>query len=178
MVNSLTLKLTLPTPELEQAYLDYVKEWEQNGEKISPFSIDPQGLDFKTWLEASESIRRQETCPPNLVPADTYFLIDNAGRILGAINIRHRLNDWLLNFGGHIGYGVRPSEREKGHATLMLKLALEKCRELGLEKVLLTCDKENTASVRIINANCGVLENEMPDGERTMLRYWIVLGEL
>lgn len=171
----MNLKLVHPTMEMEQSYFEYIDEWQKEGNDIHPHSINPLGRDYKTWLQETQVIQKQETCPPHLVTADTYFLINDAGRMLGAINIRHSLNDYLLNFGGHIGYGVRPSERRKGYATLILKLALEKCRELGLEKVRIICNKENHASSRTIIANGGVLENEVPDGDRMMQRYWINL---
>ena len=95
--------------------------------------------------------------------------------MVGIIDIRHRLNDYLLKFGGNIGYSVRKSERRKGYAKTMLALGLEECRKLGLEKVLITCDKENIASAKTILACGGVLENEIPEERRITQRYWIAL---
>ena len=89
------------------------------------------------------------------------------------IDIRHRLNDYLFNFGGHIGYSVRKSERKKGYATEMLALALVECMNLNINKILITCDKENTASVKTIIKNGGILENEIPEENRITQRYWI-----
>lgn len=173
--NCMNLTLAHPTLEMEQAYLDYIDEWRNAGEKVSPWSTDPQGKDYATWLEATRIIQKRETCPSNLVPADTYFLTDETGRILGAINIRHTLNDYLFEFGGHIGYGVRPSDRKKGYAKKMLRMALGRCRELGLSKVLVICDRENPASAKTIVRNGGILESEVPDGKGMMQRYWIEL---
>jgi len=93
------------------------------------------------------------------------------------IDIRHELNEYLLNFGGHIGYGIKTSERRKGYATEMLRLALEKARELNLKKVLLTCNKTNYGSARTIQKNGGILENKIlnPKDKQITQRYWIEL---
>lgn len=91
------------------------------------------------------------------------------------IDIRHRLNEYLLQFGGNIGYSVRPSQRRKGYATEMLALALEECRKLGLDRALVTCDKTNIGSAKTIQKNGGVLENEVLEGDRITQRYWIAL---
>ncbi len=116
--------------------------------------------------------------PEGKVPANTYFLVrisDN--KIIGMINIRHKLNEFLLNEGGHIGYSIRPTERKKGYATIMLKLALQRCRELGLDKVLITCDKVNIPSAKVIHRNNGILENELYSEtfSEIIQRYWIKL---
>jgi len=96
---------------------------------------------------------------------------------IGEVSIRHRLNAWLLQEGGHIGYGIRPSRQRRGYGRLILALALEECRGFGLERVLVTALGANLASVRIIEANGGRLENEIeaPSGDGTLRRYWIVL---
>ena len=95
--------------------------------------------------------------------------------IVGAINIRHELNDYLLRFGGHIGDGIRPDERRKGYATKMIQLGLQECQKLGIKKVLMICDKDNIGSARSIISNGGVLENEVNHEGAVMQRYWITL---
>ena len=80
---------------------------------------------------------------------------------MGAVNIRHYLNEYLLLHGGHIGDGIRPSERRKGYATQMIGLALEECKELGIKKVSRVCDKDNIGSAKSIIKNGGILENEL-----------------
>ena len=95
--------------------------------------------------------------------------------IVGAVNIRHYLNKSLLLNGGHIGDGVRPSERKKGIATKMIALALDECKKLGIERVLMVCDKENVGSAKSIQHNGGILENEIEVDGIVEQRYWIDL---
>lgn len=155
----------------EEAHLDFAADWERSGEEITPYAARLLGRSYAKWLSDTEMIK---TCAPEgLVNAHTYFLVNAEGRFLGAINIRHRLNDYLARFGGHIGYGVRPGERRRGYAARMLALALPIAREMGITRALITCDKENAASARTILKNGGVLENEVPEGDRVTQRYWI-----
>ena len=113
-----------------------------------------------------------------LVPDSTFFCLDDERNIMvGAVNIRHELNEYLLQYGGHIGDGIRSGERRKGYATRMISLALEECKKLGIRKVLMVCDKENIGSAKSILKNGGVLENEVMQGEHVMQRYWIDLRE-
>lgn len=91
------------------------------------------------------------------------------------MNIRHYLNDKLFETGGHIGDGIRPSERRKGYATAMIGLALEECRKLGIDRVLICCDKDNIGSAKSIQRNGGVLENEVEENGNSVQRYWIEL---
>ena len=91
--------------------------------------------------------------------------------------IRHYFNAYLEKYGGHIGYSVAPSERRKGYASQMLKLALPKCKELGIDKVLITCIEDNIGSRKTILANGGVYESSVyePDEKINLERYWIDL---
>ena len=114
-----------------------------------------------------------------MVPDSVFFLLDeDRNRLLGAVNIRHYLNEYLLQEGGHIGDGIRPSERRKGYATEMIRLALIECRKLGIDKVLIVCDKDNIGSAKSIINNGGVLENEIVNSDGVIeQRYWISLRE-
>ena len=111
------------------------------------------------------------------MPDSVYYLLDFERNILlGAVNIRHYLNDYLLQFAGHIGDGIRPSERRKGYATEMIRLSLIECKKLGLNRVLMVCDKTNIGSAKSIVKNGGILENEfIDDNGKTQQRYWIEL---
>ena len=106
--------------------------------------------------------------PEDRVPC-TYFWIADGDEFVGYLALRHRLNDWLLEEGGHIGYGVRPSRRREAHATRALALALEEAAALGLDRVLVTADEDNVGSWRVIEAVGGVQE-DVRKGKR---RYWV-----
>ena len=153
---------------------DMMDEWTAAGETIVPYAIvknDYRDFDrYLAQLEVKEATDR-------LVPDSVFFCLDDeTNRFVVAVNIRHRLNALLLRSGGHIGDGVRPSERRKGVATRMIAMALEECRRLGIERVLMVCDKDNIASARSIQKNGGVLENELDDGGTMIQRYWIDLN--
>ncbi len=108
-----------------------------------------------------------------LVPSSIYFLVDEDNKIHGAIDIRHELNDYLLQYGGHIGYGIRPSQRRKGYASQILSLALPIAKDLGISKALITCNKTNLGSARTIINDGGILENEVINEDEITQRYWI-----
>ncbi len=150
---------------------EMMDEWTATGENIVPYAIRKTDChDFEKYLASLEVKEPAD----GLVPDSTYFALDkDRDTIVGAVNIRHRLNERLLLNGGHIGDGIRPSERRKGYATKMIALALEKCRELNIRKVLMVCDKDNIASAKSIIKNGGVLENEIVVDGVTEQRYWI-----
>ena len=107
------------------------------------------------------------------VPCEFFWVTDgSAEEIVGFLALRTRLNDWLLNEGGHIGYSVRPSRRQEGHATRALGLAVRRAAELGIERALVTCDDDNAPSARTIERNGGVYEDTR-NGKR---RFWIETG--
>lgn len=132
------------------------------------------------WLAMLARSEREDSCGPGLVPATTLLCVRRADeRLVGMVNIRHRLNDWLLNYVGHIGYSIRPDERGKGYGKEQLRLALAVCRERGLRRVLLTCDEGNRRSRRVIEACGGLYEDSRVkpgEGGAALRRYWIDLG--
>ena len=116
--------------------------------------------------------------PARLVPATQFLFIRRSdNRLVGMLQIRHRFNDYLEKYGGHIGYSVRPGERRKGYAKRMLAMALPFCRELGLGRVMITCIDGNLGSERTILANGGVYECTVhePDENVDLKRFWITL---
>ena len=117
--------------------------------------------------------------PAGWVPGHTFWLVRNQQRLIGVINVRCGSTPFIESEGGHIGYSVRPTEQGKGYATRMLQMAIARARPLGLTRVLITCDKRNVASARVIQKCDGVLENEVPSlvaGREITQRYWIELS--
>lgn len=169
-----TIKLVLPTKEYGKQVLDYKKEFQLNNDKMHGTAGLKKYNNFEEWYSANKENSNEETVREGLVSSTTYLAvtIDN-NKLVGMVNIRHRLNDEFLQFGGHIGYSVRRSERRKGYGKEMLSLALKKCIERNIMNVLITCDKDNITSAKTIISNGGILENEVIRGEKVLQRYWI-----
>ncbi len=167
------LRLIKASNQYRSQITDMLDEWNASGEKIIPYAIRRTDYhDFDDYCEHLE-VKNESG---KLAPDSTYFCLDiERNIVVGAVNIRHYLNESLLLNGGHIGDGVRPSERRKGIATKMIALALDECRNLGIEKVLMVCDKENIASAKSIQNNGGILENEIETEGVIEQRYWIDL---
>lgn len=168
--------LSRPSLALQNAYLTFYREWVERGEKMVPWVISRDPTDFQGMIEFLLKNENGEQLPDGWVPDSTYWMVTGERRIVGVVNIRHGLTEQLLNRGGHIGYGIRPSERRKGYATKLLSLALEKARELGLEKVLVVCDEWNVGSEKTIRKNGGVQDTSyVEDDGNVILRFWIDL---
>jgi len=169
------LKLKKPTYKDEKAVMEFRKEFIDADSPFNGTSCLEDYDNYSEWLKNVRAYESYETIPnKNHVTASTYLAFrvrDN--KLVGMCNLRHELNDFLLKTGGHVGDCVRPTERRKGYATEMIKLALEKFKELGKDKILITCKKNNIGSVKSIQANGGQLENEMLDNEIIFQRYWI-----
>lgn len=167
-------KIELVTPAIEhrQAAWEYRQEHIDFGEtRIHGSSGFIRADNYESWLEKITWNQTRST--PDWVTGSVYFAFVGS-RLVGTVAVRHKLNDELLKGGGHIGYGVRPSERRKGYATQMLALALEKCREFGIDKALITCDKDNIASAKTITKNGGVLDSEIINESGNIVqRYWV-----
>ncbi len=167
------LELVIPSKEYKKEIEEYLQEFLDNGE---PDIAGDRGLDIiknaDLWIEKLES----KIVEDGKVPSTVYLTIRKSdNRIVGNIEVRHYLNERLWRYGGHIGDSIRPSERRKGYATKQIKLALEKCKELGIDYVLMECKKDNIGSAKSIQNNGGVLENEVYYENKLIQRYWISL---
>ena len=173
---------TLITPDtsLKESFLSAMAEFVDEGRTGDGSGI---GSDLEEWTGRWESdegfaayvaekvAERDGVVRKDWVPCTSLWWVDDTGYI-GRMSIRHELNDWLREVGGHIGYDVRRSRRREGHATAMLAEALKVARGLGIEQALLTCDDDNIASRLVIERNGGVLE----DIRKGKLRYWVPTG--
>lgn len=176
----MNVRLIKLSKEYHQQLAEMIEEWKLDQEvhhtNHSPWAIFRNDYhDFNYYLE---NLEVKEPSDEKVLDS-VYFLLDvDRNRLLGAVNIRHYLNDFLLQYGGHIGDGIRPSERGKGYATELIRLALLECRKLGIFEVLMVSDQSNIASVNSIIKNGGILENEVVDENGTIQqRYWIKLDK-
>lgn len=165
--------LASPSERYKASYLEAIREFQAEGRHTND---DLASLDayFPDFVQSQLDQTDHDKLPPGYVSASIYWLIDG-NEFIGRLSFRHELNNWLHKFGGHIGYEIRPSKRRLGYGKAILRLGLEKVRDFGLPRVLITCDEDNTGSKKIIEANGGQIENAVElEGQPTKkLRYWI-----
>ncbi len=172
------MQLILPTITYKDSFLKAVKEYHAvkvaDRRNIYSLNIEELENDFPSYISKLLSESDGKDLPEGYVPQTTYWLVDN-GEFIGRVSIRHVLTEFLLKEGGHIGYDIRPSKRKMGYGKKILELALPKAKEIGLDKVLVTCDETNIGSKKIIEANGGIFENAVTttEGRPKKLRYWI-----
>ncbi|WP_088547120.1 GNAT family N-acetyltransferase [Paenibacillus aquistagni] len=167
------VRLIEPTADYRSEYLEMTTEWRTAGEKLIPWVLRFDSSNFHTMLQELDRLKHDSHLEEGKVNCSTFWLVKQDRTMLGAVNIRHRLNASLLEIGGHIGYGIRPSARRQGYATALLHLALREARILGIDKVLITCDKDNIGSARTIINNGGTLDSEYIVNGVEIQRYWI-----
>ena len=168
--------------EPSEEYADQIAEYKQ-AFLDTDCSMDGCGPlrrceDALTYIAECRKYISPETLPEGLVLATQFFYIRKSdNRLVGMIQVRHYFNDYLSKFGGHIGYSIKPGERRKGYATSMLRAILPYCKELGLDKILITCIDGNIGSEKAMLNNGGVYESTVcePDRNRKLKRFWIHL---
>ncbi len=136
------------------SYRAMVREIVESGEDLIPFPLSFDHSDFPAFLAKLAGCERGIGIPADFVPHTTFWLVDERGEVVAVSNLRHRLTDKLRLEGGHIGYGVRPSARRRGHGTEILRRTLAEARALGIAEALVTCSKGNSGSAAVIR-NCG-----------------------
>ena len=175
------LKLITPNRTLEKELMAYQQAFFRENQKHIAGS---GGLDrINTNYSFQEWLKKIEEDPTNRkegrVPAMQYALVndENEPKIIGMLQLRLELNDYLFRFGGHIGYSIHVSERKKGYGSKLLSLGLDKARDLKMDKLLITCTKGNIGSAKVIEKNGGRLANILkdPQTKQEMKRYWITL---
>ena len=169
----------------DENYKNQISEYRQEFINVNS-SMDGCGSLFRMedpeeWLQQVKSLANIETVPSNFVQSTQFIYIrETDNKLVGMIQVRHYFNDFLEKYGGHIGYSVRPSERKKGYASLMLKECLQYCKLIGLNRVLLTCEENNTGSKKTILKNGGIYEKTVfcERDSVNLERYWIELQNL
>ena len=172
------IEFQLPTMLHKTAAENFKNEFFEMQEQFINGSAMLDQMEYEQWLILNTNNRHENTVSSGWVEATTFFVVrKDDKKIIGMIDIRHNLgNDFLAQYGGHIGYSVCPNERKKGYATEMLRMGLEYAKSLNIEKVMLACYSDNIPSIRTIEKCGGELSETKcyPDGKPVNI-YWIDL---
>lgn len=172
-----TIYLSTPIMADEEQYNQMINEFKENNEDIIPKAMKLEKNEtFKMFIQKKADRDKGKNIPDWYVPNSFFFVKNKNHKIVWGINIRHELNDFLKNFGGHIGYWIKPSERGKWYATQALKLWLEKCKKLWINEIVLMCEKQNIWSAKVIQNNWWRLDWEYID-QNILNQKWLIYLE-
>lgn len=167
-----------PSEEYASQIMEYRQEFLDSGDSMDGTGPLRRIENPEEYIKTCAEYENPEKVPSHLVPATQFLFIRKSdNRLVGMIQVRHHFNDYLEKYAGHIGYSVKPTERRKGYAKEMLKMTLPFCREIGLDKVLITCIDGNIGSEKTILANGGIYEYTIhePNENEDLKRFWITL---
>lgn len=168
------IKLVGPSLELKDAFLEMVTEC-MTIDKINKEDFEQALEDFEGYVQKLRDYALGKNLPADWIPSNTYWLISRDNTVFGHSSLRHKLTPQLRTYGGHIGYLIRPTQRNKGYGKIICRLTIEKAKELALKRILITCDDDNIASARIIEGCGGVLEDKVTNEGHAVptRRYWV-----
>lgn len=167
------IKFTLPDETNKDNVLDFYAEFERRGESC----VGSAGHeDYAAWLRDKRNRSSGENLTEGCV-RENFYLCYEGSRLVGVFSLKFELTEYMLNYGGHVGYAVRRSERNRGLAAEMLEQGLHLARSFGLERVLAVCGEDNYAAQKVVARNSGVFENKMYDEKEKAYvnRFWIDL---
>lgn len=169
------LKFILPTEQNREDVLSFYEEIEKSGGECIGIG---NYKDYSLWLSGMQNRHSGKELPEGYVREDFYLCYEGK-RLAGVFSLKFELTEFLRNYGGHIGYAVRPSDRNRGLATQMLRQGLKLAKGFGFERILCVCDNDNDASEKVILKNDGIFENELydPNEEVTVKRFWIPIEQ-
>ncbi len=168
------MKLVLSENITKETYIDYIDEWKEHGELLIPSALNQDYETFLTCTEREKELNKKDLSSGR-VPNDTYFLIEDNGYIIGAVNLRYEMTETLLKMGGHVSFGIRPLMRNKGYAFIMLKLAFNILRPMGMPRVLITCIRGHKSCQGTMKKVAAKLENSYELDGQVIDRYWVNL---
>ena len=172
MIDKTNISLVIPDISHEKEYCRIIELWESYNEKIQPPSIRRYSKDkkftFSKWLIDIEDDRNTGSMLDGNIPCALYFFMDSSNEIYGGVSINH-----TNTFRGHLHLGIVPWHRRKGYGTIMFDLAINNCKEIGLEKIQVAPRKDNQGIIKIINRNGGIFIDNFIDNDIDCIRYEI-----
>lgn len=169
------IKLVDITEIDEKNFMEYTKEWKENNEPIFPSVCEQNGKTYNEWIKSQFPSLNSEPKSNDHIKSETFYLVEDNGYIIGAIDLRFDLTAEVLKHEGHLSFGVRPAERRKGYAFIMLKQSLNKLRLNRVNKALITTNRDNKAAKNTIKKIGGKLENSYEMKGNVIDRYWVEL---